>query len=279
MASTEITQAQQAELEALQAAQQVQYDLADQQQSMRVPILKIAQPQTKDLRRLDAEPGEFIDTVLEETLGNEVEFIPVFYQLGRFYGPQGAGRAWSTLDFDTIPETWSEAPAVDGKGNFEPFVGTPFAEHPDAEERFKERVNAKEIPWGSGPPIQTSHNFTGLVVVPGLDDDEDNDLRPVRLSLRSSQVPSARRMAQLTRMRRGNPWDVVLDLSTKVKEWQKSNSESYLLQVKQGRKANDAERAAAVELFIQVGRGLVEDNAERAESDDKAAVESKGLAV
>jgi hypothetical protein len=275
MASTEIEQAQAAELEQLQAAQAAQYDRDDS--PGRVPILKIAQPLTKDLRDLDAEPGDFIDTLMEESLGSAVEFIPVFYQLGRFYAPKGSKRVFATMDFDTIPETWGEAPTPDGKGNLEAFVGSPFAEHPDAEERYKDRVNAKEIPWGSGPPIQTTHNFTGLVVVEDYDDPTEKLVRPVRLSLRSAQTKAARRIVQLCKMRRGSMWDQVLNLTTKETEF--TQGSAWILQVKPGRKTEDDERQAAVALALAAARGAVSDNAEADASAEAAPVESKGLGL
>ena len=273
MASTEVEQAQAAELEALQAAQAAQFDRDET--PGRVPILKIAQPLTKGLRDLDAEPGDFIDTLMEESLGNRVEFIPAFYQLGRFYAPKGSGRVFSSMDFDTIPETWGEAPSPDGKGTLEAFVGTPFAEFPDAEERFKDRVNAKEIPWGSGPPIQTTHNFTGLVVVE--DEDDEKIVRPVRLSLRSAQTKAARRIVQLCKMRRGAMWDQVLDLTTKETEF--TQGSAWILQVKPGRKTDHEERQAALALGLAASRAAVADNAEAEATAESAPVESKGLGL
>jgi hypothetical protein len=135
------------EEEAILAAQNQEYD----DTPLQTPILKIGQPLTREVQDELAEAGEFINTLSGEVLGDSVEFIVAFYNRGRFASDKDSGRAYVAFS-DSIPDHWAELVG-------EEYVGTPFAEYPDAEERYKERVNNDEIEWARDrsfrPPTTT----------------------------------------------------------------------------------------------------------------------------
>lgn len=132
-------------------------------------------------------------------------------------------------------------------------------EYPEAEERYKARVNAKEIEWGSGPLVSTTHNFTGHVIVPGVEAEDESLLIPGRLSLKRTDVPAARKLNQLRQMLRLRAfWDIVFDLSTS--ERSSGRHSSYVVNVKSGRPTTDDEKLIAVALAQQVAAQRVTDN-------------------
>lgn len=247
--SEELATLDNAQLEAIAAAQEGELDAG----LFQTPILKIGQPLTREVQDEQAEPGEFINTLTGEGLGDKLGFIVAFYNKGRFASDQESGRAYVSFD-DAIPPAWADLVG-------EEFVGTPFVEHPDAEERFKARVNAKEIEWGSGPLISTTHNYTGYAIVPAIEGSDDpDDLQPVRLSLQRTNIPAARKFTTIKRaVLRNKPfWDIVFDLSTYKKPFDRGTA--HLLSVRQGRKTTSEERSLAAELAAGVLAGQVAAN-------------------
>lgn len=192
---------------AVAAAQAQEYD----DEPLQTPILKIGQGLTREVSEGDAEVGEFINTLTGNSLGTAVEFIVGFYQKGRFASDQKSGRAFTAFD-STIPATWE--PLVGAE-----FVGTPFAEYSEAEEKFKEAVNENLREWDNGPLVSTTWNYTGLVLVPAEDDDAEEgeiDYQPARLSLKRIDKPAHRKLQTLLRavLRNKPPWDAVIRLET-----------------------------------------------------------------
>lgn len=254
----------QAALDALRAQQEEEFDGGD----FAVPILKIGQPLTKEVQddNTPAQAGDFINTLTGDSLGTEIEFIVSYYQKGRFAVDRKTDRAYVAFG-DTIPEAW---------GDFvgESFVGTRFDAHPDAEERYKERVNNKEIEWGKGPAISTTHNYTGLAIV-AVRDEEDQptdevELQPVRLSLQRTNMPAVRKINSLRQMSLRAPkmfWDRVFVFSTEKKQFTKGTA--HLLTPRLGRATSDAEKTAAVELSLAVAAGRVSDNSSSDSAADK----------
>ncbi len=221
--------------------------------SFQVPILKIGQPLTREVQAGDAERGEFINTLSGEGLGDKVDFIVAYYNQGRFASDKETNRAYTSFD-EVIPASWADLVG-------EEFVGVPFVEYDDAEERYKERVNAKEIEWGKGPLVSTTHNYTGFVIVDPLEDsDEDVEYQPVRLSLQRTNMPAVRKFSTVSRaMLRNKPfYDIVFALSTFEKQFPKGPA--YLLSPKPGRKTTAEERADALELALAVRAGRVASN-------------------
>lgn len=245
----------------LAALQQQQEDEIDDVGLFQTPILKIGQPLTKEVQAEEAEAGEFINTLTGDVLGNKVEFVVADYQRGRFAADRDSGRVYTAYG-DTIPPTWSDLVG-------DSFVGTPFAEYPDAEETYKQRVNAKEIEWGKGPLVSTTHNFTGLVITPKVDESGEetgeNEICPVRLSLQRSNMPAVRKILTLKKasLRGRSFWDKVFDLSTEKKPFDRGTA--FVLTARLGRDSTPEERQEAVQLFMAVRQGRVVDNAEQAE--------------
>lgn len=226
------------------------------------PILKIGQPLTREVQNEQAEAGEFINTLTGEGLGDKLGFVVAYYQKGRFAADQESGRAYVAFS-DAIPEAWADLVG-------EEFVGTPFTEYPDAEEQFKAAVNAKQREWGKGPIVSTTHNFTGLAIVSGVEgSDEADELQPVRLSLQRTNMPAVRKFLTLKRaMLRNKPfWEVVFDLGTEKKQFDRGAA--HLLTVKLGRPTTPEERSIAAELAVAVAAGRVSDNSVQAEAGDK----------
>lgn len=174
---------------------------------------------------------------------------------------------------DSIPDAWADLVG-------ESFVGTPFAEYPDAEETYKDRVNSKEIEWGKGPLVSTTHNFTGHAIVEPLEGEEgEAELQPVRLSLQRTNVPAAKKWITLQKsQRKAAFWDRVYDLSTFQKNF--TQGTAYLLGVRLGRPTTPEEKAQAVELAQHVQAGRVNDNATTAGGDQPTEPKAEGaLAV
>ncbi len=248
------------ELAALQAQQAAEFD----DDLTQTPILKIGQPLTREVQAEQAEAGEFINTLTGEGIGTKVEFVVAYYQKGRFAADRDSGRAYVAFG-TTIPDAWSDLVGDE-------FVGTPFSEYPDAEERYKARVNAKEIEWGKGPLVSTTHNFTGLAVVPVLDeegkDTGETEFQPVRLSLQRTNMPAVRKWVTLIKSLRGRPvWDKAFELGTEKRTFDRGAA--HLLTVKLGRVTSPDEREAASELALAVSSGRTVDNQVQAEAGSK----------
>jgi hypothetical protein len=231
------------------------------------PILKIGQPLTREVTNEQAEAGEFINTLTGEGIGNKIGFVVSYYQKGRFAADRDSNKAYVAFG-NEIPPSWGDLVG-------EEFVGTQFSEHPDAEETYKKRVNNKEIPWGKGPLISTTHNFTGLAIVSGAGDEPD-ELQPVRLSLQRTNVPAVKKIITLKKASlRGRPfWDKVFELGTEKKVFDKGSA--HLLTVRLGRDTSGDEKAAAVELATAVAAGRVGDNQADAGTDKLSSPDAKG---
>lgn len=237
------------ELEKLQAQQAEEFDSNDFQ----TPILKIGQPLTREVQDELAEPGSFINTLTQDDLGNKIEFIVAYYQKGWFAADRDSGKAYVAFGSD-IPDGWAEFVG-------EEFVGTPFAEYPDAEPQFKEAVNRKEREWGKGPPVSTTHNYTGLVIVSPIEgSDDEPELQPVRLSLQRTGMKAVRKINSLKQMKLRNRafWDVVWNFETKREQFNQGSA--YLLVPSIGRDTTAEEKQLAAELAIAVSAGRVSSN-------------------
>lgn len=236
----------------------------------RVPILKICQSLTREVKSGDAEAGEFLNTLTGESYGTEVDFIVGYYQPGRA-ASDTSGKYYVAIEQDLIPESW--APLVG-----EEFVGTRFDEHPDAEEVFKRDVNAKVKPWGKGPVISTTYNYTGLVVVPGLEgSDEEDSLMPARVSFKrtSKAAHDKLRMLKESLLRNRPYWDAVFTLSTQEKTF--GNNEAFIVNVKKARDTTVEEKTFAFEVAQAVVTGRTEDNSTEAEAGSaRVAPDNKG---
>lgn len=191
-----------------------------------VPILKLAQPLTDEVTSGDARPGQFILGLTGEAFDVPFEFVVAGKGKGRFKPGRNGTRTLVAYDTNTVP--WKD----------DPHFGQPFSEHPDAEEQFKARVDAGDIEWGHGPPIQTTFNYTGYIIGSEV---------PVRLSLRRTSAPAARKWnTLLDAVLRGRYWDQVFEVSSE----QKKNDQGafYVVTVKSSRKTTPEEKTQAIEL-------------------------------
>lgn len=210
------------EEEALIAANQAEVDAAE----FVIPILKLAQPLTDEVTSGDAKAGEFVLALTGESFPAPVEFVVAGKGKGRFRPGRKGERTLVAYDTPTVP--WKD----------DPHFGQPFAEHPDAEEQYKAAVDRGDIEWGSGPPIQTTFNYTGYIV--GTD-------VPVRLSLRRTSSPAARKWnTLLDAVLRGRYWDQVFTVGS---EQQKNDQGAfYVVTVSPSRKTSPEEKKAAISL-------------------------------
>jgi hypothetical protein len=230
----------------------------------------VCQALTKEVKEGDAEAGEFLNTLTGESHGTRVEFIPAFYQRGRAASMKD-GRYLVAISQDLIPETWADLVG-------EEFVGTPFADFPDAEEQYKNRVNRKEIEWGKGPAISTTYNYTGLVLPEDPDGGEDS--MPVRISFLRSTKSAHDKLSTLKKstMRNKSWWDVAFELTTQEKTFGRNTS--FVVNVKKLRETTAEEKARAVELATAVMRGNTQGNDEvAAEGRVERPEAAGGLAV
>lgn len=267
MSSTDLT-TQDAIVQAAIAQQQAEF--ADT--PLTVPMLKIGQPLTREVNDDLAEAGDFINTLTGSSYGNKVGFIIAYYNQGRFGSKKGDNRAYAVNYLNgPIPEHWKD---LVGPEN----VGVPFSEYSEAEERYRERVNNGEIEWGSGPIVSTTHNYTGLVVVPGFDDEED-ELHPVRLSLKRTDVKTAKKITTIlqTFLRGKPPWEKVFDLTTEKNSFRQGVAHN--LKAGLGRVTTIEERERAQELFLAVASGRVEDNASAQVEKPEAPASNGGIAL
>lgn len=229
--STELEKTQDAEVavmspeeEALVAANQADVDASE----FVIPILKLAQPLTDEVTAGDAKAGDFVLGLTGDTYSPPVEFIVAGKGRGRFRPGRDGQRTLTAYDTPTVP--WKE----------DPFFGQPFAEHPDAEEQFRAKVDAGDIEWGSGPPIQTTFNYTGYIV--------GSDV-PVRLSLRRTSAPAARKWnTLLDAVLHGRYWDKTFILGS---EQQKNQGGVYYIVTTQlGRQTTADEKSQAIRLAM-----------------------------
>jgi len=211
-----------AEEAALIAANQAEVDASE----FIVPILKLGQPLTDEVTSGMASAGDFILGLTGEAFTPPIEFVVAGKGKGRFKPGRKGERTLVAYDTNIVP--WKD----------DPFYGKPFSEHPDAEEQFKARVDAKEIEWGSGPPIQTTFNYTGFIVGTEV---------PVRLSLRRTSAPAARKWnTLLDAVLRGRYWDQVFTVGS---EQQKNDSGTYyVVTVAPSRKTTPEEKKGAIGL-------------------------------
>jgi hypothetical protein len=158
-----------------------------------LPAIKLTHSLTQEVQDGDVEAGTYINSLTKQVYGTDVPFVVCGLYKGRFYSDD---TGTYVARGDVAPDSWPEE-----------YANKPFADIPDAEERWKADSNAGEHPWGSGPPISTTYNFVGFV--PG-----DESGLPLRLSLMRSSAPAANKLKTLVFSLRA-PWDRVFKLRVK----------------------------------------------------------------
>lgn len=219
------------------------------------PRLYVVQGTTKN-PPADAKPGDFVNSITGQVYGPKIEFLVGHYETGRFYGPRDAkgnptGEAFVAGPDTIVPGNWPEN-----------FRGRVFAELPEAKERFQQLVNDGTIDeWGSGPPIQTTHNYVGVVIDPA----PSGEQIPVRLSLKSSDEREAKQLNTLITAP-VHPWDNALALYTERKQFDQGaafviRDEGYGAEPEN----DDRRRAAEIALYAEQGN-LVSAGDDKAEA-------------
>lgn len=268
-ASTDVATQQSADVEALLAAQNAEYDALPT--SLQVPILKVAQPLTREVKSGDAEPGDFVSTLTGESMGTSVDFIVAYFQAGRSVSDRDHGYK-NVIGSDVIPDTdyWKNVLGSE-------FVGTRFDEHPDAEEQYRIRVNDGDIKWGKGPIISTTYNYTGLVIPSQIEgDDVEPDPMVSRITFVRTTKSAHDKLKNLKdAMFRNYPfWEYVFALSTATKTF--GSNDSFIVNVKKGRKTTSDEKAMALELALAVAAGRTSDNSDKVGADTKVEPDAAG---
>lgn len=237
-----LTPAQIEELEA-QAAGQKRDQLRDER--VGVPILSVVQGTSKNPPE-GAKNGDFYNALTGDVFGADIDLLVVTYHRGRFFVEKDAngkrtGRTFAAGTDPVVPQFWPDQ-----------FKGRVFAELPEAEERYAEMANDGQIEWGSGPPIQTTYNFTGFVVRPEL---EDAEPFPVRLPVKSTSAKAGKAIIRALAPLR-NYWQRSVRLTTDRKT-NAAGEPFYAVEFEGFADApSDYYRAAALELYAvanQVG--------------------------
>ncbi len=264
--STELETQQAAELAAVEAleaeaAASARSSLADER--IRVPMIAPVQGTTKNPPK-GSTGGDFVNTVTGTVYGPEIEMLIAVYNRGRTYAPKDPETGKRTGEWYVagpeaiVPNDWPEE-----------FRGRVFAELPEAEETFKRNANDRVHPWGSGPPITTTYNFTGYVVKSAAEDEEPI---PVRLSLSRTSTRAARTLITMLKAQRSF-WAKAIQLSTKREE--SVDGPYYVVQVgSYGAEPTLAQRKAAAELHLAAEQlGLAEVGDPEGEHVDSSADE------
>lgn len=240
--STELAATQAAQLAELEAAELAlsEAQLADVgMDDLVIPMLKLAQPLTAEVTDGSASAGEYINSITGQSFGEDIEFIVAAYQKGRFQAKDGV-----------IIEASQDSSGLSKKG-------VPYSEDPEAEEQWKAAVNRGEKEWGEGPPIATTYNFVGFVVIDG-----ELSGMPVRFSVSRASAPVAKKW--LTALKFAKPmWAQRFRLGVRKEQGQKGTY--FVPTVRPAGDTSAEQRQAAVELAQAVRSGdakLVDDNPE-----------------
>lgn len=230
--STEIEQAQpggalavSAEAEAAAAARvKGQVDRT----KLQLPAIKVVNGLSKEASE-GVKQGTLVNSLTGEEYGESVTLVISDFYYGRFYAPKGGGKAY-TARGDIAPQNWPEE-----------YAGQRFVELDDAEEQWKAAVDNDEHPWGSGPPIQTTINFVVTLA--------ENPGYPLRLSMKSSDTPTANKILQMIDMS-PTPWAVLYTVSSEGRPTPNGSGTYYGFKAEQAGPANDDQRQAAVKIAL-----------------------------
>lgn len=206
---------------ALGAAVQGQIDRT----RLKLPALKVCNGLSREAGEIPL--GHLYNGLTLDDLGESVEIVVASIYYGRFYSPKGGDKSYSARG-EVAPLNWPDE-----------YAGKRFTELPDAEEQWKADTNAGEHPWGSGPPIQTTTNF-----ICALADDPES---PLRLSMKSSDTPTAEKIVSLIATGR-MPWDFRFQVSVESRPAPNGSSTYYGFEAKKAGKVTDEQRQGAVNL-------------------------------
>lgn len=217
---------------------------------LQLPAIKVVNGLSKEASEGVAQ-GTLVNSLTGEQYGDSVQVVISDFYYGRFYAPKGGGKAY-TARGDVVPESWPEE-----------YAGQRFTELDDGEEQWKLAVNNDEHPWGSGPPIQTTINFVvTLAENPGF---------PLRLSMKSSDTPTANKILQMIDMS-PTPWAFVYKISADGRPTPNGSGTYYGFKAEQDGTPSDEARQAAVKI-VQAFQTAIDsgDGIEEAGEDDADA--------
>jgi hypothetical protein len=217
---------------------------------LQLPAIKVVNGLSKEASEGVAQ-GTLVNSLTGEQYGEAVEVVISDFYYGRFYAPKGGGKAY-TARGEVVPDNWPEE-----------YAGQRFTELDDAEEQWKLAVNNNEHPWGSGPPIQTTINFVvTLAENPGF---------PLRLSMKSSDTPTANKILQMIDMA-PTPWAYAYTVSSEGRPTPNGSGTYYGFKAEQGGTASDEQRQAAVKIALAFQNAIDSgDGIEEAGEDDADA--------
>lgn len=217
---------------------------------LQLPAIKVVNGLSKEASEGVAQ-GTLVNSLTGEEYGDSVQLVISDFYYGRFYAPKGGGKAY-TARGEVVPDNWPEE-----------YAGQRFVELDDAEEQWKAAVNANEHPWGSGPPIQTTINFVvTLAESPGY---------PLRLSMKSSDTPTANKILQMIDMS-PTPWAYVYTVASEGRPTPNGSGTYYGFKAEQGGTASDEQRQAAVKIALAFQQAVDSgDGVEEVGSDDADA--------
>lgn len=241
---------------------------------LQLPAIKVVNGLSKEASEGVAQ-GTLVNSLTGEQYGESVQLVISDFYYGRFYAPKGGGKAY-TARSEVVPDSWPEE-----------YAGQQFTELEDAEEQWKLAVNNNEHPWGSGPPVQTTINFVVTLA--------ENPGYPLRLSMKSSDTPTANKILQMIDMS-PTPWAYLYTISSDGRQTPNGSGTYYGFKAEQAGTVSDEQRQAAVKIAmafqsaVDSGDGIDEagDDDPDAKGQEKAkrqakaqakAAEGEGLAV
>jgi hypothetical protein len=195
---------------------------------LQLPAIKVVNGLSKEAS--DGVPqGTLVNSLTAEQYGDNIELVISDFYYGRFYAPKGGGKAY-TARGEVVPDNWPEE-----------YAGQRFVELDDGEEQWKAAVNNDEHPWGSGPPIQTTINFVVTLA--------ENPGYPLRLSMKSSDTPTANKILQMIDMS-PTPWAYVYRVSSEGRPTPNGSGTYYGFKAEQAGTVSDEQRQAAVKIAL-----------------------------
>lgn len=221
---------------------------------LQLPAIKVVNGLSKEASE-GVKQGTLVNSLTGEQYGESVGLLISDFYYGRFFAVKGGGKSY-TARSEIAPDSWPEE-----------YAGQRFTELDEAEEQWKLAVNADEHPWGSGPPIQTTINFVVTLA--------DNPGYPLRLSMKSSDTPTANKILQMIDMA-PTPWAYVFTVSSDGRPTPNGSGTYYGFRVEQSGTASDEQRSAAIKIAtayqaaIDSGDGIEEAGEDDADAKDQA---------
>lgn len=219
---------------------------------LQLPAIKVVNGLSKEASEGVAQ-GTLVNSLTGEQYGDSVEVVVSDFYYGRFYAPKGGGKAF-TARGDVVPDNWPEE-----------YAGQRFVELDDAEEQWKAAVNNNEHPWGSGPPIQTTINFVVTLA--------ENPGYPLRLSMKSSDTPTANKILQMIDMS-PTPWAYRYTVSSEGRPTPNGSGTYYGFKAEQSGTVTDEQRQAAVKIALAFQQAI--DSGEGVEEVGQDDADAKG---